>query len=127
VADKKPISFFWSRAAVNAAGSEIGTLQTRLSAEVAEIVSRARRWFVHSIPPDGEDACYTCHGKELADKWEAFVRVGQFKPQTSPPNDRPSVRKGSALIRFPRADENPDNEVFGLYEDVEASLRQKGG
>jgi hypothetical protein len=125
VTDEKPISFLWSKAAVDAAGLEIGALQTRLSEEVADIVSRARRWFVHSMPPDS-DVCYTCNGKELPEKWEAFVQMGQFKPQASA-NDRSDARSEGPSVCFPRAEENPDNEVFAPYEEVEASLRQRGG
>jgi hypothetical protein len=123
--DEKPISFLWSNAAVDAAGSEIRALQTRLSEEVTDIVSRARRWFVHAIPPDREDICHTCNGKELPDKWEAVVQVGQFKSQASAPNGQSSAESEGAPVRFPRADEDPDNEVFTPYEAVEASLRQR--
>jgi hypothetical protein len=126
MADQKPVLFLWSKAAVNAAGSELGALQIRLSEEVADIVSRARRWFVHSVPPDSEGVCYTCNGKELLDKWEARVQMGQFKPRAAATNNQTSARNEGASVRFPRADENPDNEIFAPYEEVEASLRQKG-
>ena len=71
----------------------------------------------HSTPPD-KDVCYTCNGKELPDRWEVFVQVGQFKPQELLPNDQAGVRSPNASVRFPRADENPDNEIFALYEEV---------
>jgi len=118
--DHKSFFVLWSNAAVEAAGPNISALQAELIEEAAEIVSQARDWFCHPLRAYGEDACYTCTGHELEDRWEIYVQTAQYRDLEPLRGDHPDPKMRGKIIKFPEALKQADNEIFVPYEDIVA-------
>jgi hypothetical protein len=77
------LTFLWAESVLATAGDGFAEVEATLLADAADIVGRARSFFVHSSPPDGTDPVYFCDGAETVDGWTVTVRVGRFEPATT--------------------------------------------
>jgi len=115
VSDPKPILVLWSKAAADAAATNITSLQSRLLVEATDITSGAYGWFMHALPVESEDACFLCNGREDLDAWTVFVRAAVFKPMAPIPDDHPDPARRGKVFKMPEATEEPDNEIFAEF------------
>lgn len=104
----KPVSILWSKAACIEAGTELGDLQCRILAESARITAEARDWFVHVMPPDAEEECFVCTGRELPESWAVYVQSGIFR---------------DASQSLPEVLPTRDNDVFAPFDAIGRNKR----
>jgi hypothetical protein len=102
----KPIRVFWSRAALDAAGARMPSLQRTLVSECGEIGGEARDWFVHVVEHEAIGASFLCNGEEHPGEWQVFVQLVGFEELVVPasPADLPAV----CMPRAARIDGNDE-------------------
>jgi hypothetical protein len=99
----KKVSILWSKAACIEAGAKLGDLQNLILAESAKITAEARDWFVHAVPPDAEEECFVCTGRELPESWAVYVQNGIFHGPSP---------------RFPEVLPTRENDIFAPFEAI---------
>lgn len=118
MSNPKPLYVLWSKAAAEKAGHNISVLQTKLIAEVTDIVDSARGWFLHALPGEGEAACFQCSGQELPGQWKVFVQTACYKPGGPLPDNHPDPRRRGMAVNFPEVIKDPDNDIFAAHKDL---------
>ena len=117
----KPLVVFWSKAAVASAGTRLLDLQEKLVEEAREIVSQARHQFLHAIPGEGKEFCYTCTGNESPNEWEIFVQVGEYQTLSRLADDHAVPHLRGKTVKIPKAIEDTNNEIFARFDDVDGA------
>jgi hypothetical protein len=96
----KPLHIFWSKAALNAAGPLMASLQRTLTSECGEIGFEARGSFVHVVEHENIGASFLCRGEEHDAEWRVFVQLARyetFDPMMRPLPEMPAVCKPIAV------------------------------
>jgi len=96
----KPLHIFWSKAALEAAGPLMASLQRTLTAECGEIGAEARGFFVHVVEHENIGASFLCRGEERDAEWQVFVQLARFEtlaPDLRPLPDIPAICKPIAV------------------------------
>ena len=101
MANGKPVSILWSKAACIEAGAGLAALQDRILAESAGITAEARDWFVHAVPSAAEEDCFVCTGRELPEGWLVYVQSGLFR-----------------AAALPEVLQTRDNDAFAPFDEI---------
>lgn len=109
----KPLHVFWSKAALDAAGPLMASLQRTLTKECSEIGGETQDFFLHVVEHEAISAPFLCFANEHAAEWRVFVQLAQYEA------DRPRALPDMPATRMPYAVETEGNDAF-----LETSLVQ---
>jgi len=102
----------WSKAAYEAAGDHLPDLQTRLFAEIGEMLADGSELLAHVLRPPDHAAIYFCTGQQARDQRLIFVQLARDPPRS------PDEQTAAGTIRVPEVAEGEDNAIFADYEDL---------